>query len=50
MKSDLYIVVDIEIVKCGLEGLKVNCDRVIWLFVMYYIYGRVQAIPTYRVY
>ena len=29
------------------RGLKANCDRVIWLFVMY---GRVQAIPTYRVY
>ena len=30
--------------------MKVDCDRVIWLFVMYYIYGHVQAIPTYRVY
>ena len=30
--------------------MKVDCDRVIWLFVMYCIYGCVQAIPTYRVY
>ena len=30
--------------------LKVNLLQVISLFVMYYIYGRVWAIPTYRVY
>ena len=30
--------------------MKVDGDRVIWLFVMYYIYGHVQPIPTYRVY
>ena len=25
-------------------------DRIFWHFVLYYIYGSVRAIPTYRVY
>ena len=32
------------------QCIKSDSDRVFWHFVMYYIYGSVRAIPTYRVY
>ena len=32
------------------QSLKLYLDWIFWLIILYYIYGLVQAIPTYRVY
>ena len=40
----------LKFMNCGPEDVTIDNIHVIWLFVMYYTYGCVQAIPTYRLY
>ena len=40
----------LKFMNCSPEDVTIDNIRVIWLFVMYYTYGCVRAIPTYRLY